>query len=374
MDLVSTPGTSVRYKTTAKGLDIYFDAWPPASTNEAGTHRRPAFIYFHGGALAFGNRTNFTPSWLFERITGLGYIFISADYRLLPSSTGHEIQEDVEDLWKFIIDPDLVLNLPSSPGSDTTTPLKVDADSSIVVSGSSAGGFCAYLAAMHCKSPRPKAVLSIYGMGGEIFSSYYLAPKSEHFTFVGEWMEGPKNYYHPFEGTPFKEEADCPLVPGSDGLPQNNIRHVAAWMYLQDAIWLDYFTGEYDPSLSSALRKICGFEERVSPNLQTVALDPADEKTRQEATAAIPERHRNLFPQLNVTKDWPPTVFLHGTADTAVSVLESENLGRLLERVGVPVEVVKVPGMEHNFDFDFDVKKKWGKELDAAISFVEQHV
>ena len=37
----------------------------------------------------------------------------------------------------------------------------------IAVAGSSAGGLCAYLAAMHCVSPKPKALLSLYGQGGD---------------------------------------------------------------------------------------------------------------------------------------------------------------------------------------------------------------
>lgn len=37
----------------------------------------------------------------------------------------------------------------------------------IAVAGTSSGSLCAYLAALHA-SPRPKAVLAMYGMGGNM--------------------------------------------------------------------------------------------------------------------------------------------------------------------------------------------------------------
>jgi acetyl esterase/lipase len=189
------------YKTTASGLDILMDVWPPSVTRtqqwESSTSERvssPAFVYFHGGGLAAGNRHNFTPRWLFgksfheietdywpflplpiERLTNLGYIFISADYRLLPASNGHDILEDILDLWRFITDPDLMLHLAIGEEEGTgvlrtTKGFSIKTDS-IAVGGTSAGGLCAYLAATHCKSPKPRALLNIYSMGGEILVS-----------------------------------------------------------------------------------------------------------------------------------------------------------------------------------------------------------
>ena len=47
---------------------------------------------------------------------------------------------------------------------------KIDPDA-MAVAGTSAGGLCAYLAAMHCVSPKPKGIVSMYGMGGDFFVS-----------------------------------------------------------------------------------------------------------------------------------------------------------------------------------------------------------
>lgn len=44
----------------------------------------------------------------------------------------------------------------------------------IAVAGSSAGGQCAYLAAMHC-SPKPKVLLGIYPPGGKVLVSHTIS-------------------------------------------------------------------------------------------------------------------------------------------------------------------------------------------------------
>jgi acetyl esterase/lipase len=101
-----------------------------------------------------------------ERVTTAGYVFISADYRLMPSANLHDITDDIKDLFSF-------LSLESSTfevdaGGDLAH-FGVDT-ASIAVAGSSAGGTCAYLAAIHA-SPKPKAVLGLYSMCGNLFVS-----------------------------------------------------------------------------------------------------------------------------------------------------------------------------------------------------------
>ena len=94
------------------------------------------------------------------RATAAGLAFISADYRLLPPSTGHDVLEDVVDLFTFLA------------RTPTLGTVLVDA-TRLAVAGSSAGGMCAFLAAIHA-NPRPRAVLSLYGLGGDVFVSVLL--------------------------------------------------------------------------------------------------------------------------------------------------------------------------------------------------------
>ena len=101
-------------------------------------------------------------------MTSAGYAFVSADYQPIPPATGHDILNDIRDLWVFVTSGREII----FPISDKDPPFrfKIDADA-IAVARSSAGGLCAYLAAMHCDSPQPKAVISMYGMGGNFFVS-----------------------------------------------------------------------------------------------------------------------------------------------------------------------------------------------------------
>lgn len=101
------------------------------------------------------------------RLSERGVALLSADYRLLSPSTGHEIMEDIQDLFTYIrcdLNPALV-------GTTGDPKLRINIDA-IGVAGTSAGGLCAYLCAMHL-SPKPKALLSIYGQGGECLVRHF---------------------------------------------------------------------------------------------------------------------------------------------------------------------------------------------------------
>ena len=105
--------------------------------------------------------TYFLPRYL-ERANALGYAFISADYQLLLPGTGHDILKDVQDVFKFITENNF---------THRKTTFEIDPEK-IIVAGGSAGGALAHLAGVHISSPKPKGVLSIYGMGGDFFVSF----------------------------------------------------------------------------------------------------------------------------------------------------------------------------------------------------------
>ena len=52
----------------------------------------------------------------------------------------------------------------------------------------------------------------------------------------------------------------------------------------------------------------------------------------------------------NVTKDYPPTLLLHGDHDTDVPLAQSVAMAAELERQGVQHELIVVPGQGHGFD------------------------
>jgi len=117
------------------------------------------------------------------RVLAKGCLFISADYRLLPEATGHDILEDVKDVFTFITKESTTFD--DGKGGPVW---KVKKDA-IVVSGASSGGFCAYLAAIHAV-PKPVSLLSIYGVGGDFFVS------PNHFLHVFTNAQFPWPRYH----------------------------------------------------------------------------------------------------------------------------------------------------------------------------------
>jgi hypothetical protein len=89
-----------------------------------------------------------------------GFAVISADYRLLSPCTGRDVLDDIVDLFAFI--------------ARTKHLGTVQVDSTrLVAAGNSAGGLCAFLAAIHA-NPKPRAILSMYGLGGELLVCFIL--------------------------------------------------------------------------------------------------------------------------------------------------------------------------------------------------------
>jgi dipeptidyl aminopeptidase/acylaminoacyl peptidase len=67
-----------------------------------------------------------------------------------------------------------------------------------------------------------------------------------------------------------------------------------------------------------------------------------------------PVKERKEFdrfcPVRNVTKDYPPTLLLHGDNDTDVPYQQSVDMAAELKRVGVEHELVTIKGGGHGFD------------------------
>jgi acetyl esterase/lipase len=60
--------------------------------------------------------------------------------------------------------------------------------------------------------------------------------------------------------------------------------------------------------------------------------------------------HRAASPRTYITKDFPPTVIFHGTADTTVPLENSERLFKQLRDTKVPAEFHAIEGVPHVFD------------------------
>lgn len=101
-----------------------------------------------------------------DRAMASGFAFISANYQLLPPATGHQLLEDIKHLFAFLENG--INDVCIANGRNDHIDME-----RIAVVGTSAGGLCAYLAGIHAK-PKPKAILSMYGMGGDFFVRIHL--------------------------------------------------------------------------------------------------------------------------------------------------------------------------------------------------------
>jgi acetyl esterase/lipase len=85
--------------------------------------------------------------------------------------------------------------------------------------------------------------------------------------------------------------------------------------------------------------------------------------------SARPEKWKQASPVSYVTKDDPPFLLIHGTADTLVPIEQSELMERKLKEIGVPVELMRVQGSGHVFK---------GKDLEdvsnATFAFFDKHL
>ena len=167
---------------------------------------------------------------------------------------------------------------------------------------------------------------------------------------MGQPLIDPANlqkYLHPFpEGLP---------EPISDGPAQS--RMPFTFLTLQLAIWLDYYTGEFNPSLSGILRD---------------ALDAG--RPQLSVSDLVPERHRVLFPTFLIDSSWPPTLMLHGTADTAVPILSSQHIKTLLTNAGVSAELIELEGKEHVFDVQPNAEVEFAEVYDKVEDFLKRRI
>ncbi len=189
----------------------------------------------------------------------------------------------------------------------------------IGVVGESAGAYLTLMSGFQV-SPPPKALLSFYGYGD----------------VDGPWYSKPDPYY--CSQPPISESAarsSVGTVPISE-TPQPNRRGLFYRYCRQNGLWPLEVTG-HDP-----------FEEPK-------AFDP-------------------LCPVRNVTPKYPPTLLLHGDADTDVPYQQSVEMAKKLTEAGVDHDFITIHGGGHDFDSARLTDPIVVNALDRAVSFLNQHV
>ncbi|PYH93844.1 alpha/beta-hydrolase [Aspergillus ellipticus CBS 707.79] len=284
---------------TVDGHDVKLDYYLPP--NASGN--LPAIIYYHGGGMTAGSRRGMGfPRWLYNHCQQKGYIFIAADYRLCHPTTALDQIEDAKALFKYLSN-DFQTILPESTTLDTTR---------IAVTGFSAGGYSARAACVYA-TPKPAAMLTGFGSAGDWLLDHWTRGRPP------TSIAGRVN----LDEVP-KLLADKTVV--SDDMPEGGFmsnRFALTVRWELDGTFLDGCLGR--PGLGAELDKV-GYAQRA---------------------AALPEDLKPAFLQLFVTEKYPPSVFVHGTADEVVPDQESKTHYEHLKKLGVKTELLLVEGGNH---------------------------
>lgn len=188
----------------------------------------------------------------------------------------------------------------------------------IAVIGHSAGGYLALMAGFILK-PRPKALVSFYGYGD----------------IASEWYSRPDPYYSQKPAVS-KEEA-YQAVGGPVIAEDKGGQRYRFYLYCrQQGLWPKEVTG----------------------------LDPDRE----------PRRFDPFCPLRNISKDYPPTLLLHGDRDTDVPYQQSVLMARELERQGVKSALITLTSRGHGFDGGREAMKDpvIAETFDRVLDFLKK--
>ena len=164
----------------------------------------------------------------------------------------------------------------------------------IAVVGHSAGGYLTLMAGFRF-NPRPAALVSFYGYGD----------------IAGEWYSRPDLFYNQ-QPAVSKEEALQAVGTRLISEDQGGNRGRFYLYTRQRGLWPVEVVGH-------------------DPDKEPSVFDP-------------------ICPVRNVTKDYPPTLLLHGDTDTDVPFEQSALMAKELARQGDQHEFIAMPGRGHGFD------------------------
>jgi dipeptidyl aminopeptidase/acylaminoacyl peptidase len=182
------------------------------------------------------------------------------------------------------------------------------------VVGHSAGGYLTLMVGVHVR-PSPRALVAFYGYGD----------------VAASWYSRPDPFYCQ---EPAVSEAAARAVVGDRAVSEGAPERSRFYLYCrQRGLWP---------------REVVGLD----PDREPGAFDP-------------------YCPARTVGADFPPTLLLHGTADTDVPYEQSVEMAAALARADVPHELITIPDGGHGFDRDARLDEgPPGRALRRALDFL----
>ncbi|MEQ1825492.1 MAG: alpha/beta hydrolase [Pirellula sp.] len=267
--------TTVTYREV-DGHQVLLDVLRPPNENTC-----PVIVWIHGGALIMGGREGIPPqirSVAEEHACAL----VSIDYRLAPETKLPEIISDIEAAFQWI-------------AGDGSRRFRLD-PSRIIVAGGSAGGYLTLVTGYRV-TPKPKALVALYGYGD----------------LIGDWYSTPSPH----------------------------ARHNAKQVSLEEA------NRQTDGTVISNAKDRKGNGSLIYMHYRQRGIWPVQVSgfTRE----SIAERIVPYEPLRNVTASYPPTLLIHGNKDTDVPYEQSVMMAAQFERHGVAHSLITIENGEHGF-------------------------
>jgi acetyl esterase/lipase len=189
----------------------------------------------------------------------------------------------------------------------------------VAVVGHSAGGYLTLMAGF-AVAPRPQALIAFYGYGD----------------VDGDWYAKPDPFYRKTRPLVTKEQAYRAI--GTKEIAEGNVKNRGDfYMYCrQHGLWPQEVVGH----------------------------DPVKQ----------PREFDRFCPVRNVTRDYPPTLLLHGDNDTDVPHGQSVAMAAELKRVGVDHEFISIKGGGHGFDGKGMKDVNVSTAFDQIERFLKKHL
>lgn len=268
------------------GHEILADIYRPKDSQA-----RPVIVYIHGGALIIGNRQMVNQQ-------------MSTNYQLqahllsLAQENGYALVSIDYRLAPETKLPAIVNDVEAAfawLGGDGARRFHFDTDR-IVVVGDSAGGYLTLLTGYRVK-PKPKALVVLYGYG-DLDADWYFKP----------------NPYPNYNRQIITREVALRQTDGtviSDSRLRKGDGIKIYLYYRQNGLWPQEVSG-FNPRLHA---------EEIAP----------------------------YEPVRNITREYPPTLLIHGTKDTDVPFEESQKISEQLAIHGVPYIFRPIDKADHIF-------------------------
>lgn len=270
----------------------------------SGDELQPVLVWIHGGGLILGGR-GAGDKHLREVFAGHGSMIVSIDYRLAPETKLPEIVSDVEDAIRFIRE--------KGPELFRADPKR------IAVAGNSAGGYLTLVAGARV-TPRPVALVSLYGFGD--LSAPWCTEPSPHSRHNKE---------------PISREVALEQVRGPEIIHDRDRKGDGLKFYYycrQQGFWTEGVSG-------------------WNPRTDTEKLKP-------------------FSPVSTLDRDYPPTFLIHGDKDIDVPAKESEKMAAQLKAHQIDHRLILIKNGGHGFNGADPTEVN--RAFDESIIFLKKHL